>query len=103
MYFLFDTGASELLINSKLEKDLINSGAIESSDYVSNKSFETADGSIITAKGVRLNNIIIGGYQVNNVIAYVTDEGGMLCGMGLLNKFKKWKFQKDDKSLILYK
>ena len=102
-YFLFDTGASELVINSKLEKDLINSGAIESSDYVSNKSFETADGSIITAKGVRLNNIIIGGYQVNNVIAYVTDEGGMLCGMGLLNKFKKWKFQKDDKSLILYK
>lgn len=102
-YFLFDTGASELVINSKLEKDLIKSGAIESSDYVANKSFETADGSIIIAKGVRLNNIIIGGYQVNNVIAYVTDEGGMLCGMGLLNKFRKWKFQKDDKSLILYK
>ena len=102
-YFLFDTGASELVINSKLEKDLISNGKIESSDYVANKSFETADGSIIRAKGVRLNNIIIGGYQVNNVIAYVTDEGGMLCGMGLLNKFKKWKFQKDDKSLILYK
>ncbi len=102
-YFLFDTGASELVINSKLENDLISSGAIKSSDYVDDKSFETADGSIINAKGVNLRNIIIGGYKVDNVIAYVTDEGGMLCGMGLLNKFRKWKFLKEDKSLILFK
>lgn len=102
-YFLFDTGASELVINSKLENDLLNSGAIKPGDYLPAKRFETADGNVINAKGVRLNNIIIGGYKVNNVVAYITDEGGMLCGMGLLNKFNKWKFQKEDESLILFK
>ena len=102
-YFVFDTGASELVINSELEQELLTNGKISSDDYVASKEFEIADGSVIKARGVRLNNIVIGGFRVNNVVAYITEDGGMLCGMGLMNKFKTWEFDKENQMLTIYK
>ena len=102
-YFVYDTGASELVINSELEKELLKTGKISMSDYVDSKQFETADGSLIEAKGVRLNNIVMGGFRVNNVVAYITKEGGMLCGMGLMNKFRTWELDKKNKMVTIYK
>ena len=102
-YFVYDTGASELVINSELEQELLKTGKISLSDYVDSKQFEIADGSIIEAKGVRLNNIVIGGFRVNNVVAYITEEGGMLCGMGLMNKFRTWELDKENKMITIYK
>jgi len=102
-YFIFDSGASELIINSDLEKELLDKKLITKSDYIASKSFSIADGSIVNAKGVVLDNIVIGGYKVNNVTAYITDEGGMLCGMGLMNKFKNWEFDKEQSMLTIYK
>ena len=102
-YFVYDTGASELVINSELEKELLKTGKISLSDYVDSKQFEIADGSLIEAKGVRLNNIIVGGFRVNNVVAYITEEGGMLCGMGLMNKFRTWELDKENKMITIYK
>lgn len=102
-YFVFDTGASELVINSELEQELLTNGKISSDDYVASKEFEIADGSVIKARGVRLNNIVIAGFRVNNVVAYITDDGGMLCGMGLMNKFKTWEFDKENQMLTIYK
>ena len=102
-YFTFDSGASELIINADLEKELLDKKLISASNYVKSKSFSTADGSIVNAKGLILNNIVIGGFKVHNVTAYITDKGGMLCGMGLLNKFKNWEFDKDQSMLVIYK
>jgi hypothetical protein len=102
-YFIFDSGASELIINSDLEKELLDKKLITKSDYIEPKSFAIADGSIVNAKGVVLDNIVIGGYKVSDVVAYITDEGGMLCGMGLMNKFKNWEFDKEQSMLTIYK
>lgn len=102
-YFLFDTGASELLIDTELERELFRQKSISHNDYTEGMEFELADGSIIEAQGIRLNNVVIGEYRVNNVVAYIIDEGGMLCGMGMLNKFKKWNFDKEFNTLTLYK
>lgn len=102
-YLIFDTGASELVINSELEKELLENGSISPSDYVSAKRFEIADGSVIEARGVRLSSLIMGGYKVKNVVAYITDDGGMLCGMGLMNKFQKWELDKQAQMLTVYK
>tara|TARA_B100001287_G_C22682896_1_gene531504 strand:- start:2784 stop:4385 length:1602 start_codon:yes stop_codon:yes gene_type:complete len=102
-YLLFDTGASELVINKELEQELYKKGAITSSDYIDSKKFEIADGTFIESRGIKLNNIVIGGYRVNNIVAYVNEEGGMLCGMGLMNKFRTWEFNKDSQMLTVYK
>ena len=92
-----------MIINSDLEKELLDKKLITKSDYIASKSFSIADGSIVNAKGVVLDNIVIGGYKVNNVVAYIADEGGMLCGMGLMNKFKNWEFDKEQSMLTIYK
>ena len=102
-YFTFDTGADELIINSQLENDLIEKNMINFNDYIGEQEFVLADGSIVNARRILIDNVKIGNYRIDNVIAYVNDEGGMLCGMGFLSKFKKWKLDNNSNKLILFK
>ena len=102
-YFLFDTGATDLIINSDMERELIFNGSIKKEDYLGEQEFVLADNSVVTGRIVRLNNVKIGDYRVNNVIASVLDGGSLLCGLGLLDKFRKWDFIKDFEILKIYK
>ena len=102
-YFLFDTGASDLIIDSDMERELILNGSIKKEDYLNEKEFILADNSTVNARVIRLNNIKIGDFVVDNVIVSVIDGGSLLCGLGLLNKFRKWDFIKDSETIIIYK
>lgn len=102
-YFLFDTGATDLIIDSEMERELIFNGSIKKEDYLGEQEFVLADNSIVIGRVVRLNNIKIGDYIVDNVIVSVLDGGSLLCGLGLLDKFRKWDFIKDSGSLKIYK
>lgn len=101
-YFLFDTGASDLLITRELEQILVDRGAITEDSYLGTEQYELADGREVQARMVVLNNVKVGDYYVDNVVAAVLDEGGGLCGLGFLNKFKNWEI-KDNNYLLLYK
>jgi len=102
-YFLFDTGASDLIINSDLERALLLNGSLTKEDYLGTEYYELANNETIEARIVRLNNIHIGDYYVDNVIAGVVDGGSLLCGLGLLKKFRKWEFEESGKTLKIYK
>lgn len=102
-YYLFDTGASDLCINRDLERELILNGTLKREDYLEKRMYELADGRIVEGQPIRLNNVKIGKYMVNNVIAVILDEGGMLFGMGLLDKFSNWSFDKKSATLTLYR
>lgn len=102
-YLVFDTGADQLIINEELEKILILKNIISPGDYIDSKEFLIADGSTVEMRGVKLSNIIVGNYKIKNVDAYISKYGGMLCGMGFLNKFRKWEIEKEKSNLILYK
>ena len=102
-YFLFDTGATDLIIDSDLERELIFNGSIEKEDYLGEQEFVLADESIVTGRVVKLNNVKVGDYIVDNVIVSVLDEGSLLCGLGLLDKFRKWDFIKGSETLKIYK
>ena len=39
----------------------------------------------------------------DDVMVAVIDEGGMLCGKSLFDKFRTWKFYENDRKLIVYK
>ncbi len=52
---------------------------------------------------IKVNRINLGDYTINNVIVAVIDEGGMLCGKSLFDKFRTWKFYENDRKLIVYK
>ena len=101
-YFLFDTGASDLIISSDLADELWEQGCLSEANSLSTTEFELADGTSIDGFYVQLNHGTIGDYPVNNVVAAVIDDGGMLCGLGFLKKFKSWEI-KDGNTLILYK
>ncbi len=100
-YFLLDTGADDFVINREIEAMLLENGSIKESDYIGTMDITVADGSTVKGRLVRLNNVRIGDYTVNNVEAVILDEGSLLCGHGLLNKFRSWKLQ--DGVLYLYK
>ena len=58
-----------------------------------------------TVKGnmVKVDNIVIGDYTLNNVVIAIIDEGSLLCGKSFLDKFKKWEIDRQNNVLILYK
>ena len=102
-YFLFDTGATDLLINGEMERELIFNGSLSKKDYLGEQEYILADNSVVMARVVKLNNIKIGDYYVDNVIVSIIDGGSLLCGLGLLEKFRKWDFTKSSETLSIYK
>jgi clan AA aspartic protease (TIGR02281 family) len=102
-YFLFDTGASIMMINGETERELIKMGALKRSNYLEKKEFSLADGSIVLGQVVKLDNVVIGDYTVNNVQCAIVKNGSLLCGKGFLDKFQKWHLDKENLNLILYK
>lgn len=102
-YFLFDTGSSDLIINSDLERELLLNGSLTKEDYLGTEFYEMANNETVEARVVRLDNIKIGDYYVNNVVVAIIDNGSLLCGLGLLNKFQKWNFEESSNVLSLYK
>ena len=102
-YFLFDTGASDLVINTDLERELLLNGSLKREDYLGKEMYEMANGELEEAQLVRLNNIKIGDYVVNNVIAAIIENGSLLCGQSFFAKFRKWEFSAEKSEIILYK
>ena len=102
-YFLFDTGASDLIIDRSFERELLINGAIDKSNYIGKRSYVLANNEEIIADIIKVNNLKIGDFILNNVVIAVVEEGGMLCGKSLLDKFRNWEFNKLNNSLILFK
>ncbi len=102
-YFLLDTGAADLIINSEIERELLLNGSLTRDSYMGKDSYTMADNRVVEADMVRVNNITIGDFTVNNVTVAILPEGSLLCGTSLLNKFADWSIEKKSKLLILEK
>jgi clan AA aspartic protease (TIGR02281 family) len=102
-YYLFDTGASDLLINRDTERELLLKGVLKKENYLYKTEYTLANSQIVKAQMIKLDNIIIGDYTLNNVTVAIIDEGSLLCGKSFLDKFKNWEIDKQNKVLILYK
>lgn len=102
-YFLFDTGASDLIINKDFKRDLLIEGVITKQSYVGEETYLMANNEEAKAQVVLIDDIKIGDFTVNNVHIGILDDGALLCGKGFLDKFKKWELDKENKILTLYK
>ncbi len=101
--FLFDTGASHLLISEEMERQLLASGSIDPEDHMGKSRFRMANNEMVEADLVKLDAVHIGGYTVKNVVAGVIEDGSLLCGKGFLDNFRKWELDQENDRLILYK
>lgn len=102
-YYLFDTGASDLIIDRDTERELLLNGVLKRESYLEKTEYTLANNKTIQAQEVIIDNITIGDYTVNNVVIAIIDEGSLLCGKSFLDKFKKWEIDKQNNLLILYK
>ncbi len=102
--WLFDTGASDLLINADMEKQLKNENIIQDANYLGIGEYEMANGMIDSCRKYKVNHIQIGSFTVNNITVAVTDKGKrIIIGKALLNKFSNWSLNNKENTLILTK
>ena len=100
-YFQFDTGASHLIIDGKMERDLLARNIIRESDYLGSSNVTIADNTVVKCKVVNLSQIKIGDYFVNNVETLIIEEGALLCGLSLLEKFRTYNFNSSNNILTI--
>jgi hypothetical protein len=100
--WLFDTGASDLLINNEIETELKKENIITDNNYLGIGEYEMANGMIDSCRRYKINNVQIGKFVVNNVLVSVTDKGKrIIIGKGVLNKFSHWTLNNRDNILVL--
>ena len=94
--YLIDSGASDIIINSEIENHLINNGQLLPENYVGQKSYEIANGDIITLKFANLPYIELNNNKFYNIDIAIGDKNSsLLMGMSFLNRFD-WKINQDN-------
>lgn len=89
--FIFDTGASSILISSAEAAVMLRQGLIEQDDILGQAQMEDASGNISTGAVVNLKTVVIGDITLHNVEATVVDnmQAPLLFGQTALSKFGK--------------
>ena len=100
-YILLDSGASEVIIDQRWYDDLRAEGSIRPGDYQGVEYLEIADGSTAAVERYRVSSLTIGDCVFRDFSIGVMEEGGMMCGMGLLGLFDSWTLDTRNSELIL--
>lgn len=89
--FIFDTGASSILISSAEAVVMYRQGLITDEDVLGASQMQDATGGISTGVVVNLRSVKIGGIILNNIQATVVDniQAPLLLGQTALSKFGK--------------
>jgi hypothetical protein len=102
--WLFDTGASDLLINTETEAALKNENVLTAANYLGIGEYEMANGTIDSCRRYKIDGVQIGNFSVDNVVVSVSEKGKrIIVGKALLNKFRHWSLSNHDNKLLLVK
>jgi tetratricopeptide (TPR) repeat protein len=99
--FIFDSGASEVLISPEIVGILMKKKLILQSDILEDGYFEIADGSILKLKRFLIREFKIGNHTLRNVECTIAKDlfTDMLLGQSVLSKLGKYSF--DYTNLVL--
>ena len=101
-FWLFDTGASDMLIGNEMEKKLKEEGYIKESDYLGTGEYTMANGTVDTCRKYVISNLRLGDFSINNIVMAVSDKSKrIIAGRSLLNKFSNWLLDNKNNILIL--
>jgi clan AA aspartic protease (TIGR02281 family) len=103
MYFVVDSGASNVVLPERIAKILIDNNSLSGGDFIREAKYTIANGDIHSGKVVKLKSMEIGGYTVNDVEAAIIpgENTPPLLGLSALGKFKDWKIDRDTSNLII--
>lgn len=101
--FIFDTGASGLLINKAVFDDLTRKGKLTQADFIGTSKAVIANGSTININVVNIRSLEIGGQVLNDLRAGVVDNNNaaLLFGQDALSKFGTVTIDYNQGKLIL--
>lgn len=100
--FLFDTGATGILLSSAYFEQCIANGTIRQNDIVKGiKKSTVASGEVINGIDINIRRLKIGDLVLYNILARVLidAEGSMLSGQNVLEKFGKFTFDYENLTL----
>ena len=102
--WLFDTGASDLLINTEMEAALKKENILTAANYLGVGEYELANGAIDSCRRYRVKGVQVGRFTLENIVISVSEKGKrIIVGKTLLNKFRHWTLNNQENKLVLVK
>ncbi|MCG9900882.1 MAG: retroviral-like aspartic protease family protein [Hydrotalea sp.] len=91
MFFIFDTGASDITISLTEAIFLYKQGTLTDDDFLGTQQFQIADGSISEGTIINLKTVKIGNKTLSNVQASIVHnmDAPLLFGQSALAQFGK--------------
>jgi clan AA aspartic protease (TIGR02281 family) len=100
--FVFDSGASDVLISNDVFSTLMKMDKISKNDILGYESYQIADGSTVKQISIILRKLQIGEIVVNNIKASVgTSTAPLLLGQSFMQKFKQFTINNQNGILII--
>ena len=86
LYFVFDTGASDVSLSSVEATFMMKNGYLKSSDVIGKQNYMMANGEINAGTVINLRNVNFGGLDLNNIRASVVHNqtAPLLLGQSIL-------------------
>jgi clan AA aspartic protease (TIGR02281 family) len=89
--FIFDSGASDVVLSEEVADKCFQLGILSKDDIVGESSYRIADGSVIQCKNILIKRLDIGFTVINNIKASIGGPGApLLLGQSLLKKFDEF-------------
>lgn len=91
LYFIFDTGATDVSISSVEATSMAKNDFLSSSDIIGKQNYQTADGNITEGTVINLKDVKLGSLHLNNIKASVVrnQAAPLLLGQSVLSKLGK--------------
>ena len=88
LYFVFDTGASDVSISSVEATFMMKNGYLKSTDVIGKQNYMMANGEISAGTVLNLRNVNFGGLNLDNIRASVVhnQSAPLLLGQSVLNR-----------------
>ena len=88
LYFVFDTGASDVSLSSVEATFMMKNGYLKSSDIIGKQNYMMANGEINAGTVINLRNVNFGGLDLNNIRASVVHNqtAPLLLGQSILGR-----------------
>lgn len=101
--FIFDTGASDVIISLTEADFMLKNGLLKEEDIIGKQSYQTATGSISEGVKIILREIKFGDIKLTNVVASVvlTDKAPLLLGQSVLTRIGKYQIDPLHNTLII--
>jgi len=106
LYFIFDTGASDVSMSDVEANFMLKNDYLLSQDIIGKQNYLTADGNISEGTVINLRNVNFGGLDLNNVKASIVknQKAPLLLGQSVLNRLGKIEIDNEKRILkITYK